>query len=257
VEVHDQSYIGPDGSVGYQEWRNRAFFDGEGKVARIYAIGFDITERKRTEETIRSLLGEKEVLLREVHHRVKNNMSTIRSLLSLEEGLQREESAKEALREASARVNSMAVLYDKLYSSENYRELRADGYLSSLIDEIVAIFPNKGLVRVDVSLEALILDAKLLYPLGIIINELITNSMKYAFGGQAEGLISIRLSSEGDRACLEYEDNGIGLPQEAEAKGSRGFGMELVGLLASQIGAAVKIERGPRAKYRLEFDRRA
>jgi two-component sensor histidine kinase len=151
----------------------------------------------------------------------------------------------------------MAVLYDKLYSSENYRELRADGYLSSLIDEIVAIFPNKGSVRVDVSLEALILDAKLLYPLGIIINELITNSMKYAFGGQAEGLISIRLSSEGDRACLEYEDNGIGLPQEAEAKGSRGFGMELVGLLASQIGAAVKIERGPRAKYRLEFDRRA
>ncbi len=213
----------------------------------------DISERVASEKKVKNLLLEKETLLKEVHHRIKNNMNTIRSLLMLQAGIIEDSTSIEVLEDAAGRVMSMMELYDKLYQSSDYNNLFAGDYLSPLITEIIANFPNSNSVKVEKNIEDFILDVKILQPLGIIVNELLTNIMKYAFPNIDNGIIEVSLSISETIVCLKIIDNGKGMPEEIDFKNSKGFGMQLVKMLSDQLKGTIRIEHGEGTGIILEF----
>jgi PAS domain S-box-containing protein len=234
-----ESYVGP--------------VERDGEIVGLTVSSRDITERKRAEEKINALLEEKELLLREVHHRIKNNMNTMVSLLSLQSETLEDWKAVAALEDAKSRLHSMSVLYDKLYRAENLREMSIKHYLPALVDEIIDVFPNKASVQIETRIDDFVLDVKLLPPLGIIVNELLTNAMKYAFIGRDDGLIKVSAAIKDHRATLVIEDNGNGIPEAIDIETSSGFGLQLVDRLTKQIGGTIKIERENGTRFVLEF----
>ncbi|MCX7023865.1 MAG: PAS domain S-box protein [Spirochaetes bacterium] len=214
----------------------------------------DITERKLSEQKIMSLLAEKDLILKEVHHRIKNNMSTINSLLSIQAGTLKDPSAVEALKDAGSRVQSMMVLYDKLFQSASFNDISLEKYLPALMDEIVANFPNSTSVRIEKRIQDFVLDAKRLQLLGIIINELLTNIMKYAFTGRDEGLIAVSATIADSHVSIIIQDNGNGMPGSVSFENSAGFGLMLVKMLTEQLEGKIRIERGHGTKVVLEFE---
>lgn len=225
-----------------------------GEECILSSIG-DITDRKRAEENIRNLLAEKELILKEVHHRIKNNMSTIMSMLSLQSNKIKNPAAIAALKDAEGRVRSMMVLYDKLYRSDNFQEVSIKEYLSSLINDIVSNFPNSASVKIEKNMDDFKISAKILFSFGIIINELLTNIMKYAFTGRADGLIIVSASMKDNRATVSIQDNGNGMPESIDIENSTGFGLRLVGMLTKQIDGTIRIERMNGTRIILEFEK--
>lgn len=230
---------------GPYEWKGRRV---------MFALAHDITERIFAEEKIKSLLAEKELILKEVHHRIKNNMNTIKSLLFLQADTLKDPSGVAALQDAESRVESMMILYDKLYKSSDFKELSIKEYLSELVDEIIGNFPNKGIVKFEKEIDDFIIKTDILFPLGILVNELLTNIMKYAFSERDSGLIAFSVSIEDTHVKLIIKDNGIGIPESIDFNKNSGFGMQLVAMLTEQIGGIIRIERGEGSKFVLEFD---
>jgi len=221
---------------------------------KVYGFFQDITDRKKTEEKIRALLAEKELLLKEIHHRVKNNLNTVAGLLEMQIDALKEPAAVDALKDARNRVLSMMLMYNKLYHSENFNDLPLKEYLSPLVDEIIGIFPNNTIVKVEKNIADFIIDSKKLSDLGIIVNEVLTNTMKYAFKGRSEGLITISAIHSGNHATITISDNGIGMPESFDISASDGFGLQLVYMLAQLIHAEIKIERDNGTKFTMELD---
>ncbi len=205
----------------------------------------DIAERKAAEDQIKSLLSDKEILLKEVHHRIKNNMATIMSLLLMQSDALNDPSVTAALGEARNRIRSMMVLYDKLYRSEDFTEASAKEYLTHLIDGIAGIFPNRGQASIETRIDDIVLDTKTLFHLGIIVNELITNTMKYAFAGRDNGKILMSFSTRDDHITLVIEDDGIGISESVDTETPAGFGMQLVGMLAEQLEGTMDMKSSP------------
>jgi len=221
----------------------------------IISVTRDITERKMAENKIKGLLAEKELTLKEVHHRIKNNMNTVASLMWLQADTLKEPTAIAALEDARSRVMSMMVLYDKLYRADNFHELPFSEYISSLVDEIIDNFPNKGIVTIEKKLDDFILDTQKSSSLGIIINELLTNIMKYAFKGRSEGLITVSATASDNRVKLVIRDNGVGISGSLDIKNSAGFGLQLVELMVQQLSGTLVIERNNGTAFILEFDK--
>ncbi len=220
----------------------------------IFATIKDVTEHKIADQKIQKLLQEKELLLKEVHHRTKNNMNTMLSLLSIQSQRLTEPSAIEALRDAGERMRSMMVLYDRLYITDNFKELSIKEFFVSLIDQIINIFPNSNFVKIIKNIDDFILNANTLLSLGIIINELITNSMKHAFDdNNINNEITISTSLNDNNATVIFHDNGKGLDESVDLKTSLGFGLVLVDALTKQIGGQIKIERYKGTKFIIEF----
>ncbi|MBC7473315.1 MAG: PAS domain S-box protein [Candidatus Sericytochromatia bacterium] len=220
----------------------------------IFATIKDITEHKIAKQKIQKLLEEKELFLKEVHHRTKNNMNTMLSLLSIQSQRLTEPSAIEALKDAGERMRSMMVLYDKLYITDNFKELSIKDFFVSLIDQIIKIFPNSNFVKIIKNIDDFILNTNTLLSLGIMINELITNSMKHAFDdNNINNEITISASLKDNNATLIFHDNGKGLDESVDLKTSLGFGLILVDALTKQIGGQIKIERYKGTKFIIEF----
>jgi len=213
----------------------------------------DITERKKTEEKIRSLLAEKELLLKEVHHRIKNNMNTIYGLLALQAESLQDPYIKNVLSDAGSRVKSMLLLYDKLYRSSSYNELSVAEYVPPLIDEILSNFPDSRHVTVDAQIDDFMIETGKLQPLGIIINELLTNIMKYAFAGRDGGTITIIAAEKEHSVILTIADNGNGMPDSVDFDHPAGFGLILVNGLAKQLNGKIHIQRDQGTSIMLEF----
>jgi len=213
----------------------------------------DITERRETERKIKALLDEKSVILKEVHHRIKNSMNTLQSLLALQAASLEDPVAIEALKDTESRVKSMMVLYDKLYRSVDYNAVSIKTYLFSLVDEIIGNFPNSSVITVEKNIEDFNCDAKLTQSIGIIINELLTNIMKYAFIGRDKGRISVSAAISGKTARIAIADDGSGIPATVDFDNSTGFGLTLVRILTDQIGGTIRIQRQAGTTVILEF----
>jgi len=229
-------------------------YDSLGKPISIEGSLRDITERKKTEEKISLLLAEKDLLLKEVHHRIKNNMNTIKGLLTLQIHSEDNPQVVASLQSAESRVHSMLMLYDRLYSANNYRELSVKEYLAPLASEIIGSFPCSNKVAIETDIDDFILNVRMLSPLGIIVNELLTNMMKYAFAGRDSGKIFLSAEMENNRVRVVIEDNGSGLPEAVNFGSSTGFGLDLVKMLTDQIEGSIRIERGEGTRFILEFD---
>lgn len=243
-----------DGHRALVETIKTPMYDNSGNLIGVLGIGRDITERKNNENRIKNLLDEKELLLREVHHRIKNNMNTIKGLLTLQITAEENQTVKSSLRDAESRVQSMIMLYDRLYCTDNYRELTIKHYLQSLIESIIGSFLNSGIVKVTTEIDDFILNVQALTPLGIIVNEILTNIMKYAFIGRDSGEISISAKKHGSRVIISIKDNGIGIPETISFEQTTGFGLSLVYLLVEQLDGAIRIDRDNGTGFVLEFD---
>ena len=224
----------------------------DGKPLLMFGTHQDISERKQAEEKINHLLKEKEILFREVRHRIKNNMNTMVSLLPLQSRTLEDPKAA-ALEDAKGRLKSMEVLYDRLYRTENLREMSIKDYLPPLVEEIIGLFPKQSSIPIETRIDDFVLGVNLLSLVGMIVNELLTNAMKYAFIGRDEGLITVAATIQGQRATLVIEDNGNGIPGTVDIEHPSGFGLRLVGMLTKQIGGTIKIERGKGTRFVLEF----
>ncbi|TND10123.1 MAG: signal transduction histidine kinase [Bacteroidetes bacterium] len=218
-------------------------------------------ERKKNEEQIEASLREKEVLLKEVHHRVKNNLQVISSLLNLQSSFIEDKAAKGKFYDSIDRIKSMALLHEMLYRSKDLSGIRLQDYLDNLVDSLLNSYSLvkgkvKTVIAVTVKNDRLHLDKAV--PFGLLINELVTNALKYAFEGRAAGEITICLTEEpGDREhfyCLEVKDNGIGLPADISIEQPKTLGLELVAALASQLDGIYTVERSNGTRYSFLFN---
>gem|GEM_PF-2508763 len=241
----------------------------------IYAIYQDITERKQVELRNTRLLEEKDLLLREVHHRIKNNMNTIGALLSLQVGLVTPEAA-EALQDAESRVRVMQSVYDRLYRSSDFRSFPLPEYLDDLIEAArSATIHDNIAIKKDYGGCSCSFDAQTLVPLGLIVNELLTNALKHAFPHRREAGASTHLgpaenlgrdgtcptvtvaigacdSPERNTVRITVKDNGVGIGDSLTLERPSGFGLTIVRELADQIGAELQLERRSGTAFHLE-----
>ncbi len=214
----------------------------------------DISDRKTAEKKVEKLLEEKEILLKEVHHRIRNFMNTLSGLLALQAGSLKDPVAISALEDTGARVRSMMVLYDKLYNSEDFKKVSAGIYIPSMADEIISNFPHGEKIKTEKHVDDFLLEIKRMQSLGIIINELLTNIVKHAFPHGAGGTVKISAKKQGKHITLTIRDNGKGIPESVDFKNSSGFGMQLVDMLTEQLGGTIRIERGDGTGFVLDFD---
>ncbi|MDY7029474.1 MAG: histidine kinase dimerization/phosphoacceptor domain -containing protein [Spirochaetota bacterium] len=203
---------------------------------------------------LRTQLEEKDLLLREVHHRIKNNMFTVESLLAFQAQTVNNPETSEALIEAKSRLRSMGVLYDRLYRSGNISDMSIRDYLPPLIDEIASLQTNGSSVQIKTEIDDIIMNSDSLAALGILLNELLTNSMKHAFPDGKKGTISVVCSSPSPQhAFLVYRDDGIGLPDSVLAGKSEGLGITLIKILAGQLKGTVEMRRDRGTVIEIEF----
>jgi PAS domain S-box-containing protein len=254
IELGEYGATRDDGSHVIIEANGGSVRDAAGEISKIMFVIRDITERKQREEKIAALLEEKDLILKEVHHRIKNNMGTIQSLLTLQAGAMKDSCAVSSLEDAAERVQSMMVLYDKLYQSSSFTAISVKEYIPALAEQIVSNFPAAGSIRLDADVADFTLSSKTLQPLGIIINELITNAMKYAFAGRDGGRIQISAKIDDRRVAIEIADDGVGIPASIDFEKSPGFGLMLVKNLAEQLKGRVRLERGAGTTFVLEFN---
>lgn len=244
--IYEKEYMRKDGTVFPVELQSYTVHREDGSIEYLWGIARDISDRKQTEDRIRSLLKEKDIMLKEVHHRIKNNMNTVKSMLSLQAVSLKHEAARKELEEAASRITSMMLLYDKLYRGENPDLVSIRGYLSSLVDEVVKT--NLKDVHVTKEIDDLMVPEKTASSLGIIVNELVTNSLKHAFGKTQDNRISITAKQTKNRLAIVIQDNGCGFKHQPD---SDGFGLSLVESLVKKLGGKLKIEaiQGTRCSF--------
>ncbi len=226
----------------YEMDKLRQSFDimqGELKLL-IDRLNEEIKEKNSANEVIQKLLQDKELLLREVHHRMKNNMNVIVSLFSLQSGMLDDERPKRVLLDAQTRMESMMLLYDKLYCSDSFINIDADRYFSEILDQLQLQFQKKS-VMIEKHLESISLQSDQLMPLGIIVNELLTNAYKYAFAS-GSGTIFLGLEKKDGQIILTISDDGVGYDPAPETSEATGFGTRLVRVLVGQIGGSLSID---------------
>lgn len=210
-------------------------------------------KRIKSEEKIRNSLEEKEVLLKEIHHRVKNNMQIISSLLNLQMAHVEDSEAVEVLRESQGRVASMAMVHEKLYGTDNLRTINLKNYFSDLMETIMLNYQHP-FIELDVKSSDIKLNIDTIMPLGLIANELITNAFKYAFSGRRDGKIKLEVLDKGENNYqFILEDNGVGMSENIEINSKKTLGLLLVKNLVSQLHGSYEIERKNGTRFIIDF----
>jgi PAS domain S-box-containing protein len=215
----------------------------------------DISDRKQKEAHITAALREKDILLAEVHHRVKNNLQIIISLLDLQASRIDDARLVDLLRESQSRLRSMALIHQTLYESNDFAAVDFARFLNALVPMLASSYAaDPGRVVVVIDAEAVKLPINLAIPCGLVVNELIANALKHAFPGERRGEIRVSLArAEPDRVTLTVSDDGVGMPDTVDPAIAETLGLQLVTLLAEQIGATLTIERGAPTSFTLSI----
>ena len=226
-----------------------------GETTGICGIAHDMTEQKQMEEALRLSLQEKEVLLKEIHHRAKNNMQIVSSILNLQAGSVKDPVALECLRKSQSRIRSMALIHEKLYRSKDYARINFGEYLRSLACALFQSCRSDSMrANLDFKAEEVFLDINTAIPCGLVANELIVNALKYAFPEGRSGAVKIRLHSLGqDTYRIVISDNGIGFPKDLDFKNTESLGMQLVNLLVGQLDGTINLIRKGGTTFNIVF----
>ncbi|MCD1295435.1 hypothetical protein CUJ83_10535 [Methanocella sp. CWC-04] len=220
----------------------------------IQIIVRDITGRKRAEEHIKRSLTEKEVLLKEIHHRVKNNLQIISSLLNLQSNNIADKSTRDMFIESQNRIKSMALLHERLYQSKDLSKISFREYVISLVSHLFRSYKiNSGDISINVDVDDVYLSIDTAIPCGLIINELVSNSLKHAFPDDRKGDVAVKLHFDGEHYRLMVKDNGIGLPKDINIQNSRSLGLQLVYTLTDQLDGKIEFFNGIGTEFRIEF----
>lgn len=221
----------------------------------LIGIAHDITDRRAAEETIQKDLREKNALLQEVHHRVKNNLNVITSLLNLQaHQITSRDDALEAFSESRNRIHAMALVHERLYSSEDFSRIDMHAYISQIAHELIDVLGAGATIQLDLNVEELNLDISKAIPCGLILNELITNSLKHAFNETPSGNLQIRFYREDDELILLVKDDGVGLPEDFDLEQVDSLGLHIVKLLSEQVEGEIAISGRSGTEITIRFD---
>jgi PAS domain S-box-containing protein len=230
--------------------------DEAGKVKAAVSVCIDITILKRAEAQIRASLLEKENLLREIHHRVKNNMQVVSALLVLQSKKTKDRQILDMFRDSEHRIKTMALIHEKLYQSRSFGTIDLAEYLTRLIQYLFRSYEERSAgVALQMEVRDIALDIDTALPCSLIINELVSNSLKYAFPGGGGGKICIRVTKEGGKGFeMEIRDNGVGLPPGLDLEKTETLGLRLVhGLAVNQLGGSIETGKGKGTSFIIRF----
>lgn len=225
----------------------------------VLASVIDITERRRAQQRLEDALLEKTVLLNEVHHRVKNNLQVVTSLLNLQADYAADERVRAILNESCGRVRAMALTHQLLYERKDFSRLDLGDYLDRLVQSVRATYRAAGdrvRLRLETPPQGVQLDLERTVPCGLLVNELVTNSFKHAFPGDRRGEIVISVGETEDELFFTVGDDGIGLPPGKTLESSTSLGLQLVQLFVEQLHARLEIQQDGGTRFRITFPRR-
>jgi PAS domain S-box-containing protein len=224
--------------------------DEQEKALRMVGTLSDITDRRKSEEMIETSLREKETLLKEIHHRVKNNLQIISSLLNLQARSIGNEKLEEIFRESQDRITAMASVHSLLYKSQNFAEINFGEYVRETASQLFRSYKtSSAVISLVIHAENVMLPIDTAIPCGLIINELITNTLKYAFPGAREGEIKIEMNRTENGIRLHYEDNGIGFPKDVDFSNTQTLGLKLVHMLVKQLDGSIEQDTNGGTRY--------
>lgn len=242
------------GENWYEIFLNPVYMEYK-KINEISCIAFEITHRKETEDKLLSSLKDKEVLLKEVHHRVKNNLQVISSILSLQTSYVRDKKTLGILQESQNRIKSMSFIHESLYQNEDFTSIKISEYITTLTQNLLYSYRMKGEnTTLETSFDDVYLNIDQAIPCGLIINELVSNALKYAFKEREDGMILIDVKLNGNKISLIVSDNGIGLPSSIDLELSDTLGFQLVHALVDQLDANIHVTREEGTKYLITFE---
>ena len=226
--------------------------DARGMSIGGIAAVIDITERKQMEKVVFASLKEKEILLKEIHHRVKNNLQIIASLISLQSRYVTDENVLNVLKESQNRVKAMALVHERLYRSENLSEVALSDYLRFLIDNLFRFYgANPQKVRMTLDAGTVKVDINKAIPIGLIINELVSNSFKHAFSEGRTGDLNISIREDESTIVMTVHDNGPGIPADFDWQNAKSLGLRLVISLVEQLDGTIELERAGGTMFKI------
>lgn len=229
------SYVGEKESI--RSYWGIPIKNEQGKVVKLLCITEDITKQKRNEEQIKKDLKEKEVLVSEINHRVKNNMQIVYSLLNMQSLNIKDKKALELIEESKNQIKSMLLIHENLYQAGDLAEINFKDYINSLINNLFKVFwVDESRITKSIVVDNVTLSIKKAIPSALIINELVSNSLKYAFPDKRKGVIQIKLTGKDEKNIeLIVKDNGVGLARLPDFKNLKTLGLELVNTLTKQL----------------------
>ncbi len=242
-----------DGSVICCDWYDSALLDESGNLVSLLSLVLDVTEQRQAEERIKASLEEKVVLLKEIHHRVKNNLQIISSLLNLQSDYLEDDRSLNIFKVSQNRIESMALIHEKLYQSKDLARINFAEYVQDLVDSLLSSYEidsSRISAKLDLDDSLLSLDAAI--PCGLIINELVLNSLKHAFPIK-KGDICITFSKNKNAFTLLVSDNGVGFPAELDFQNTKSLGLQLVNALTSQLKGTLELNKDNGVEFKLTF----
>lgn len=229
--------------------------DKYGNVLGSVHIARDITERKMMEDQIKDSLQEREMLIKETYHRVKNNLMVISSLLSLQARYIKDKEMQNIFKDSQNRVRSMALIHEKLYQTTDLKRIDFGEYLKSLSTELFRTYSDgSNNIKMNFDVEDHKMDINISIPLGLIVNELMSNSLKHAFPEGKDGLIELKFYEENGKHVLMVSDNGKGLPDDFKIENADSLGLRIVNSLVDQIRGDVEMDGTHGAKFTIKFE---
>jgi PAS domain S-box-containing protein len=232
-----------------------AMVETAGGERLIFLSCSDLTELRRTEQTLKNSLSEKEVLLKEIHHRVKNNMQVISSLVDLQADEVKDPAMRGIFQDVIYRVRSMAMVHEKLYQSADLAQVDFADYAQSLLGYLWHAQGAANGIQLALEIESIFLPVNAAVPCGLILNELFSNALKHAFIGRDSGRVTVSLNrTPMGRVCLGVRDDGTGMPPEIEWKKARSLGLRLVQMLAGQLDAVIEVVNSKGTEVMITFE---
>lgn len=249
----DCRYMKADGSPVWVETIKKPIFNND-EFKGLICSSRDISPQKENEQIINDSLNEKEILLREIHHRVKNNLQIISSLLNLQSHYIKDTETLDVLMESQNRIRTMAIVHEELYRSPNLTNINFKEYLERLLSNLFYSYGVNGeFIETKFDLEESTISIDTAIPCGLIVNELVTNSLKYAFPDGEKGKIEVLLRSSHETYTLTISDNGVGLPESFKLENAETLGLQLVNSLVSQIEGVLKLKRNCGTEFKISF----
>jgi len=246
-------YRHADGHYIWVETIGNPLSNEKGEFSGAVYITRDIQELKMVENQLKSSLEEKEVLLKEIHHRVKNNMQIISSLLNLQSKCLEDENAARILKESRDRVKSMAIVHEKLYQSSDLSRIDFSEYTKKLVYDLLSSYGvNSKFIKDSIKVENILLDINFAIPCGLIINELVSNSIKHAFPN-GRGEISVEFYLKSNKHILIIADNGVGFPEDLDFQNTETLGLRLVNALVTQLYGKIELYRDEGTTFKIIF----
>lgn len=251
----ETAFTDSEGDTTWREVYLNPIYDESGNAVEVSCIAHDITDKKRAEESLRLSLKEKEVLLKEVHHRVKNNLQVISSILNLQSSYVRDQKTLELLRESQNRIKSMAFIHESLYQTKDFSNINFSEYVQNISKNLVHSYSGpENPPELHIETDSIFLNLDTAIPCGLVINELLSNALKYAFPNGRQGNIYVKMKADKKAIQISIADDGVGLPDTVDYRNTESLGLQLVVTLVEQINGKIRLDNKKGTKFVIDFN---